>query len=59
MNAGGGAVGFLADRVGLRFDLRYLRKIQGPAAEDLDFAISIGPIRLRPWTTSLGVVFMY
>jgi hypothetical protein len=59
MNAGGGAVGFLSDRVGLRFDLRYFRKIQGPAAEDLDFAISIGPIRLRQWTTSLGVVIKY
>lgn len=59
MNAGGGAVGFLSDRIGLRFDLRYFRKIHGPAEDELDFPVSIGPIRLRQWTTSLGVVIKY
>ncbi len=59
MNAGGGAVGFLSDRIGLRFDLRYFRKIQGPVEDELDFPVSIGPIRLRQWTTSLGVVIKY
>lgn len=59
MNAGGGAVGFLSDRIGLRFDLRYFRKIPGPVEDELDLGISIGPIRLRQWTTSLGVVIKY
>jgi hypothetical protein len=59
MNLGGGAVGFVSDRIGLRFDLRYFRKIHGPNEEDLEFPVSIGPIRLRYWTTSLGVVIKY
>lgn len=59
MNIGGGAVGFLSDRVGLRFDLRYFRKIEGPDEQTLDPPVSIGPIRLRYWNISLGVVFKY
>ena len=58
MNIGGGAVGFLSDRVGLRFDLRYFRKIHGPDEDTIE-TVSIGPIRLRYWTTSLGVVIKY
>jgi hypothetical protein len=59
MNAGGGAVGFVSDRVGLRFDLRYFRKVRAPDWTELDPAVSIGPIQLRYWTTSIGVVFKY
>jgi opacity protein-like surface antigen len=60
MNVGGGAVGFLSDRVGLRFDLRYFRKIQGPDVETLEIPVSRGePIRLRYWTTAIGVVIKY
>ena len=36
LNVGGGAVGFLSDRVGLRFDLRYFRNISGVPEEDLE-----------------------
>lgn len=60
MNAGGGAVGFVTDRVGLRFDLRYFRSVQGPDVESLDPPISSGlPVRLRYWTASIGVVFRH
>ena len=59
MNLGGGAIGLLSDRVGLRFDLRYFRKIEGPDEQTLTPPVSIGPIRLRYWTLSLGVVFSY
>jgi hypothetical protein len=59
MNLGGGAVGFVSDRVGLRFDLRYFRKIEGPDEQTLNPPVSFGPIRLRYWTTSFGVVFKY
>ena len=59
MNLGGGATGFISDRLGLRFDLRYFRKIEGPDELTLDPPISLGPIRLRYWTTSIGVVFKY
>ena len=52
-NIGGGAVGFLSNRTGLRFDIRYhstLRETdQGP--------IAFGPVRLRYLTASLGIVF--
>ena len=60
LNVGGGAVGFVSDRVGLRFDLRYFRKIKGPDPATLSPPVSpVGVIRLRYWTTSLGVVFKY
>lgn len=52
-NIGGGAVGFLTNRTGLRFDVRYhstLREVdKGP--------IAFGPVRLRYLTASVGVVF--
>jgi hypothetical protein len=57
MNLGGGAVGMLSDRVGVRFDLRYFRNIKGVSAEDLDFPVTGGePVRLRYWTLGFGVV---
>ena len=59
MNVGGGAVGLITDRVGVRFDLRYFRKIEGPDEDSLDPPVAFGPIRLRYWTTSVGVVIKY
>lgn len=61
MNVGAGAVGLLSDRVGLRFDLRYIRKVQGPDPEAIESPpVPPGlPIRLRYWTSTLGVVFRY
>jgi hypothetical protein len=61
MNLGGGAVGFLTERVGLRFDLRYFRNIRGVSEEDADLAptLSDEPVRLRYFTISIGVVFKY
>ena len=58
MNLGGGAVGFLTDRVGLRFDLRYFRNLRDVSDEDRDLAPTTGgePVRLRYWTAALGVV---
>lgn len=54
-NVGGGAIGFLSDQVGLRFELRYFRM----RPKDYEFALD--PIetraRLRFWTASVGVVF--
>ena len=59
MNVGGGAVGFLSDHVGVRFDLRYFRNIKGLSQEDLeDFPVTVGqPVRLRYWAIAFGVVF--
>lgn len=59
-NVGGGAVGFLTDKVGLRFDLRFLRTLppgeeQGP----LQLTEDGSHVRLHYWTGTVGVVFKY
>ena len=61
MNVGAGGLGLLSDRVSLRFDLRYIRKVQGPDPEAIESPpVPPGlPIRLRYWTTTLGVVIKY
>ena len=51
-NVGGGAVGFLNDRVGLRFDLRYFSNLK--PSDDPE--IAIGRVHLSYWTGSVGVV---
>ena len=59
MNVGGGAVGLLTERVGLRFDLRYFRAIDAPDWTTIDPPVSIGPIQLRYWTAGIGVVIKH
>ena len=57
MNIGGGAVGMLSDRMGVRFDFRYFRNIKGVSAEDLEFPVTVGEsVRLRYWTLGFGLV---
>lgn len=51
-NIGGGAVGFLSDRAGIRFDVRYFRM----QPTDLPGLAVGGRARLSFWTASLGVV---
>lgn len=52
-NIGGGAIGFLSDRAGLRFDIRYYSLLNpsdhGP--------ISFGDVKLRYVTATVGIVF--
>ena len=51
---GGGAVGFLSNSIGVRFDLRYLRSLgQGD-----DLIAGEGP-RVRFWRGSVGLVLRY
>lgn len=52
-NIGAGAIGFLSERVGLRFDLRSYRSVHKP----YDGPVSIGPVRLSYLTASIGVVY--
>lgn len=59
MNLGGGAVGFLSEHVGVRFDLRFLRNIRGVDLATQPAPSFIPPLRLRYWTGSVGVVFKY
>ena len=57
VNVGGGATGFLSDRVGIRFDLRYFQNISSVPEEELPQLTLGDPLRLRYWTASFGVVF--
>lgn len=54
-NVGGGAVGFVNNRTGLRFDLRYYSNLK-PVDES---GVSFGRVRLSYWTASVGVVIRY
>lgn len=53
LSLGAGAVGFLTDVVGLRFDLRYLKSISTSDKSVLNGETS----RLSFWRTTIGVVF--
>jgi hypothetical protein len=53
MDIGGGATGFLSDRFGLSWDLRYVRNITG---EDLGDGLTFGAPRLSFWRATMGVV---
>jgi hypothetical protein len=53
-NVGGGATGFFTDRVGVRFEVRYFRSLRNEELSDLPPAF--GSVRLRYWTTAIGVV---
>jgi hypothetical protein len=55
-NVGGGAVGFLTERAGLRFDLRYFSNLK---PSDSDEAIALGRVQLSYWNANVGVVFRY
>jgi hypothetical protein len=58
-NVGGGAVGFLTDRVGVRFDMRYYRHVP-PGPEVGGNTPAIGDrVRLHHWSATVGVVFKY
>lgn len=54
-NIGGGAIGFLSDSTGLRFDLRYYRNLK-PSDESGE---AFERIRLSYWTAGVGFVFRY
>lgn len=54
-NVGGGAVGPLSERAGLRFDLRYFSNLKPTD----DFDTAIGRVQLSYWTASVGFVFRY
>jgi len=59
-NVGGGAVGFLTDRVGLRFDVRYFRHIPPGPEPGEHTPVAVGDrVRLHFWTASVGVVIKY
>jgi hypothetical protein len=54
-NVGGGAVGFITDRTGVRLDLRRYSYVK---SRDLQ-GVSVDRENLSYWTASVGVVFRY
>lgn len=61
-NVGGGAVGFLSDRVGLRFDLRFFRTLppgKEPNGDSIVTNDGVSRLRISYWTAAVGVVFKY
>jgi hypothetical protein len=52
-NVGGGAVGFLTQRTGVRFDVRYHSTLRESDPGD----VALGPIRMRYVTATIGLVF--
>jgi hypothetical protein len=55
LNLGGGAMGFLSRRTGVRFDLRRLRSIRGEG----ETPNGTGQARLSYWRASVGVILRY
>ena len=55
-NLGGGAIGFLSDRTGVRMELRHYGTLIPREAPE---TIAFGTVRLRYWTASAGVVIRY
>ena len=54
-NIGGGAIGFVTDRTGLRFDVRYFRHLRN----EPELLSTSGTRELHFWTATVGVVLKY
>jgi len=54
MDVGGGANGFLSDRIGLNWDVRYFWSVGGKELGGI-----IGPQQLSFWRASMGLVIRY
>jgi hypothetical protein len=55
-NAGGGAMGFISDRTGLKWDLRYFRNIKSDEGAS---GVGFGTPSLSFWRLSMAVVLRY
>jgi hypothetical protein len=55
-NAGGGAMGFISERTGLRWDLRYFRNIK---SDEEASGVGFGTPSLSYWRASMAVVLRY
>jgi len=54
LDVGGGAIGFISPRAGLRFELRHFKNL----SKD-DEAVAFGSTRLSFWRLTVGAVFKY
>jgi opacity protein-like surface antigen len=57
LNVGGGVMGDLSDRIGLRGDIRYFRDLQRLEGESEFF--SLGHDKLDFWRATVGVTFRF
>ncbi len=55
-NVGGGAVGFITDRTGIRFDLRFFSNVRN-VTDTEGVTLGSGRKHLRFWMGSIGLVF--
>jgi hypothetical protein len=61
-NVGGGAVGLLTDRVGLRFDVRYFQHVppgKESSPDSPDLPVFDDRVRIHFWSGTIGVVFKF
>jgi hypothetical protein len=56
LNVGGGATGFINDRTGVRWDLRYFKSIKG---SDEAGGVAFGDPELSFWRASMALVLRY
>ena len=56
LNLGGGAIGMLNDRAGIRFDIRHVRSIRDDEAPS---ATAQSRVRLSYWRATVGVAIRY
>ena len=56
MQLGGGATGFLADRIGLNWEVRHFRTLRGTS---VGRGLSFGPERLSFWRGTMALVIRY
>jgi hypothetical protein len=59
LNLGGGAIGMLNERAGLRFDVRHTRSVRDDEAPPGVFGQSGSRVRLSYWRATVGVVIRY
>ncbi len=55
INIGGGAIGLVTNRTGVRFDLRHVRSVRG----DSESLMGVTRTRLSFWRATIGVVLTY
>jgi hypothetical protein len=59
LNLGGGAIGMLNDRTGIRFDLRHIRSVRDDQAPANGFGGAQSRVRLSYWRATVGVALRY
>jgi hypothetical protein len=59
LSVGGGVIGMLTDRTGLRFDVRQMRSVRDDEVPTGVFASSRTRVRLSYWRATVGVTIRY